>query len=110
MPISNPQTLGAVPGLTLKAWALTDGTTLVKGFNVSSVSISSNVVTLNFTNDLGTASYVLRALPQGRVAGNPPGAQNLMDVRGRWSNQVQYALYDNTNTAQQMLHFVEVYA
>lgn len=100
---------GSLPGLTLKAWAITDGTTLYKQFNCASVSNGSGNVTLTFSTALTSSNPIVRAHPQGRLGGYPPADQRQLDVIARSTTSVQYSLYDNTNTKYLMLHYVEIY-
>ena len=53
---------GALPGLTLKAWArVTSGGVLVSGFNIASASRSAaGQYTVNFTAAMATATYITR--------------------------------------------------
>lgn len=59
--ISTNQSGQTFPGLTLKAWALFLGNgTLIKGFNVASVSRSSaGVYVVTFTAATATATYAV---------------------------------------------------
>lgn len=53
---------GALPGLTLKAWAHISAGALVRGFNVSGITkpgVGESVVT--FTAAMSAANYVVRA-------------------------------------------------
>ncbi len=62
MPINNPQTTGALPGLTLKAWArVTSAGVLISGFNIASVvRTAAGSYTVTYTSAMATTTYIVR--------------------------------------------------
>lgn len=51
--------LNRFPGLSLRAWALVMGATIIQGSKVSSVTNSAGSVTLNFSESIAGGQYVV---------------------------------------------------
>lgn len=67
------------PGLTLKAWALFNGSTatIKKSFNVAGVNRSAaGTYTANFTAALSTTDYLVTAICSGTLASNARAVGN----------------------------------
>ena len=72
---------GALPGLTLKAWArVTNAGVLVSGFNIASTSrAAAGQYTVNFTAAMATNTYITRVT----AAFGDPGTWTAADVTQR---------------------------
>lgn len=81
--------LNRFPGLTLKAWVLSNGNTVIQQFNVSSVVSSLGSFTVNFTAPLTAGGYVM---DMSMVA---PSAYMI----SAYATYAQIALKDDTGTA-----------
>ena len=62
---------GALPGLSLKAWAqVTSAGVLVRGSNVTSITKGgAGIYTITFTAAMGATTYVWRVTPSLRLVG-----------------------------------------
>lgn len=99
---------GALPGLTLKAWALVQqGGTLTRGFNVTSVTKgAAGVYTLNFTANLTATTYVAKAEIMPIAIGLITSAQ--MHAQSPAIGSFLYAIHLNGASADAS-HFIAVY-
>ena len=110
MPLVNPQSSAALPGLTLKAWArVTSAGVLISGMNIASTSrAGAGQYTVNFTTAMATATYITRVT----AAFGDPGAWAAADVVQRINTKavgsVQVRLSANGAYADADF-FIEVY-
>lgn len=99
---------GALPGLTLKAWAqvATDGT-LVRGFNVSSITKgSTGSYTVNFSTAMLTTTYHVRPTLITQSTSNVD--RYLVNVGVNTVNACTVNTYDGASLANRQF-FVEFY-
>lgn len=110
--LSNPQSLGAKPGLVLKAWALVAANgTLIKGFNVTSITKGgTGLYTLNITNALATTTAQLDWVGYGKDGSHAPPTQppSIMQNSNNTTSAMSYTTYHN-GAAADLQHYVGVY-
>jgi hypothetical protein len=100
---------GAMPGLTLKAWAQVkaDGT-LIRNFNVTSITKgSTGGYTVNFTVAMGTSTYIARVTGSPLV-GDTQAFPLGVHVQTRSTAALQLGLGEN-GSGRDLDFFVEVY-
>jgi hypothetical protein len=92
---SNSINTGNVPGLTLVAWALITGTTLTKGFNVTSITHgATGQWTLVLTSAIASASVVL----DGKLT-NAPASGGPLSIASTGSTTTVITFRTETNAA-----------
>ncbi len=103
---------GALPGLTLKAWAqIAANGTLIKSSGLTSVTKgTTGVYTLNFSSNMATTTYLLRVMPYGKDGSQaaPNSPPSIMQNGANAVGSGAYTIYHNGSGAD-LQHFVEVY-
>lgn len=108
----NPQSLGAMPGLSLKAWAqVAANGTLLKAFNVTSITKgATGLYTLNITNALATATALpdFRSYPKDGTHAAPNMPDVIFQNGANTTGVMTYTVYHN-GVAADVQHYIGLY-